>query len=680
MSTSLKDKNQVIDILRSYKGENPYILKIKKDVVINQKTTSLTDFSVEYVLKNHERQSLSINKTVKIADWYGENLQTTYNIEFKPEKIKILYFLGETNTNFHCSIKYRQNMEPILIFIPKKAVLNNFLVEDFHNLNVDFSRYDRLADNSPMFTKTGRVHHLAEHQKEGIKFLLSRKKCILADDMGLGKTTQLVVSSIEGNYDVILVICPASLKTNWKDELMWYVPERDITIIDGFINKNKAELEQYLGYAVGKSNMTIPQLQKEAKEKGKWSENRYVIVNYDILNEFYEIPATRSKENIEKAYQNSPLLQFLINKKSLVIIDESHKLSNLKSGQYKIIKDLLKRANVDSLFLVTGTPITNDPENYFNMLALIGDSITDDWNYYMKRYCGAKKIPYDANEKAKRDKITQEFCQAKNKKSWFDLDDDEKQELSEIVEKRCKMRTIFGSATNTDELKDRTSHLYLRRVKEDLGSLNVKKYVHEIFYDFDMAQSMEYCRLWDEYERAQLELDPTKEINKELLEGAIYRKYCSNQMIPHTIELAEKLIAQGRKVVIACCYDDEIYTLKEYFGDKCVLYNGKMDLKSKDKAKKEFDENPNVVVFLGNIIAAGTGINLVVSNAVIFNNFDYVTGNCRQFEDRCYRIGQTKDVDIYYQIFNGTQYERMWNTIMRKELVINQIIKKEDEK
>ena len=38
------------------------------------------------------------------------------------------------------------------------------------------------------------------------------------------------------------------------------------------------------------------------------------------------------------------------------------------------------------------------------------------------------------------------------------------------------------------------------------------------------------------------------------------------------------------------------------------------------------------------------------------------------------------DVDIYYQIFRGTQYERMWNLVMKKELLINQVIKKEGEK
>jgi SNF2 family DNA or RNA helicase len=49
-------------------------------------------------------------------------------------------------------------------------------------------------------------------------------------------------------------------------------------------------------------------------------------------------------------------------------------------------------------------------------------------------------------------------------------------------------------------------------------------------------------------------------------------------------------------------------------------------------------------------------------------------------QDRIYRIGQTRDVDIYYQIFKDTQYEKMWNIVLRKSLVINQIVKKEDEK
>ena len=191
---------------------------------------------------------------------------------------------------------------------------------------------------------------------------------------------------------------------------------------------------------------------------------------------------------------------------------------------------------------------------------------------------------------------------------------------------------------------------------------------------------MEYAKLWDEYEAAQLEVDPTKEINKDLLEGAIYRKYCSNQMVPNTIKMADDFISQGEKVIIATCYDEELNTLKEYYGDKCVVYNGKMSQKQKDAAQKAFMEDPNVMVFIGQVIAAGVGLTLTVSRTLIFNNIDFVPGNDRQMEDRIYRIGQHRDVNIYYQIFRGTQYERMWNTVMKKELIINQVIKKEDEK
>ena len=67
---------------------------------------------------------------------------------------------------------------------------------------------------------------------------------------------------------------------------------------------------------------------------------------------------------------------------------------------------------------------------------------------------------------------------------------------------------------------------------------------------FEHIQQMEYSKLWDEYEAAQLEADPTKEINKDLLEGAIYRKYCSNQMVPNTIKMTDDFISQGEKVII----------------------------------------------------------------------------------------------------------------------------------
>ena len=670
MYNTIKAKNEAIEILRNYSGINPYILSMKRDVIILQKASLLTVFVVEYIIENKDRQPKSIGKVLRIADWYGEKLKSTYEIEFIPQKVQILAFLGETSNAYHCTIKYRQNMNPLELFIPKKALLGNFLIEDYHNVQVDFDRYDRISMSKDPNRR------IKPHQKEAVQFLLSRKKCILADDMGLGKSLELSVASIEGNFDSVIIICPASLKTNWKKELMWYVPERDITIIESPIGMTKPELEKFLGYKEGRSGMTVKELKDEAKDKGKWADNRFVIVNFDILEEFYKIPVTRSKENIQKALEESPMLQYILNKKSLIIIDEAHRLSNNDSTRYKIIKDLIKRGKPDSIYLATGTPITNNPQNLYYVLQFLDDPITNDWQYYMDRYCGAMKIP----AKGEKEKYTNLYLKRKNKASWYDLTQNEKDELKQYIKDNARHITIAKDGTNLEELKLRISHIYLRRTKEDLAGGLPNKTVHEVFYDFDIIQQMEYSKLWDEYEAAQLEADPTKEINKDLLEGAIYRKYCSNQMVPNTIKMADDFISQGEKVIIATCYDEELNMLKDYYGDKCVVYNGKMNQKQKDAAQKAFMEDPNVMVFIGQVIAAGVGLTLTVSRTLIFNNIDFVPGNDRQMEDRIYRIGQHRDVNIYYQIFRGTQYERMWNTVMRKELIINQVIKKEDEK
>lgn len=676
MVASLKARREAFTHLQEYVGDNPFLLKLKRDIFTYGKSDLMTDLNVEYINSNYNFQAKEINKTIRIADWFGEKKKEEWGVEFVPEKLKITWLLGVTSSIYHCYVQYRKSVSPVMCFLPKKAVLTNFLVEDYHNVVVDFERYNRLMSSKDP------ERRLFPHQMEAVQFLLSRKKCVLADDMGLGKTTSLSVAAIEGNFDSVLIICPASLKTNWKDELLWFVPERDITVIGSYLDKNKSELEKYLGYGIGRSGKTLKELQDEAKESGNWQENRFIIINYDILNKFYTLPNGRSREAIELAYQQSPILQYLKNRKSLIICDEAHTLSNMKSDRYQIIKDMVKRAEVEGLYLATGTPITNDPENYYNMLFLLGDPITDDWNYYMKRYCGATEIAMNTPQnKALRDRLTTKFISNKKVANWNDLTPEQKVELREYLKRNgVKMIMKKNEPTNSDELKERTSHLYLRRIKEDLESLTVSKNIHEVFYNLTPQQWAEYTTLWNEYEAAQLEENPDKELNKDLIEGAIYRKYCSNQMIPNTKKLVNKLLAEGRKVIIICCYDEELYTLQDYYRDYCVIYNGKMGPKEKDKAKKEFTENPQKIVFIGNLKACGLGLTLTVSNAMVFNNFSFVPGDNRQGEDRIFRIGQKTNVDIYYQMFIGTQYEKMWNTVLKKELFINQVIKKEDEK
>lgn len=657
MGVTIKDRLNSIDIIKSYQGGNPYICMLKKDLLKGD-DSSLNDFAVEYVINNHDFTPIPINKTINLADWFAEKKQSDWGIEFLPSKVAVKVLLGETKTAYHCYIKYRKNMEPKQCFLSKKGILNNFLVDDYNNIQVDFDRYDRLS----MMKNINRK--LREHQKSAVKFLLSRKKCILADEMGYGKTTEMIVAAIEGNFDSIVIICPASIKSTWKDELLWYVPERDITIVESSLGKTKNELEKMLGYGEGKSGKKNSELQEEFKERGKWVDNRFVIVNFDILDEFYKIPTTRSKENIQKAYDESPMLQYIMNRKSLIIIDEAHRLSNNTSIRYKVIKDLIKRGNPHSIYAATGTPITNNPQNLYCVLQFLGDPITDDYQYFMDRYCGAFKVPAKGEKEKWTNIWHQKGC---------------KGDLKTFIKENARMIQVPGEPQNLDELKERISHIYLRRVKNDLEGM-VEKRIHEIFYDLSDEQKIEYDKLWDEYEENKLIENPDAELNKELIEGAIYRRYLSNQMVPYTIKLVDKFIAENEKVVIGCCYDEELYTLQKYYGKQCVVYNGKMNSKEKDAAQKEFMTNDEVKVFIGNLQSAGVGLTLTSAKKLVFNDFSYVKGDNDQFQDRIHRLNQTDDVDIYFQIFRNTQYERMWEIVLKKGYVIDKIIKKESEK
>lgn len=675
MHQEIEKKNTAIDLLKNYDGINTYLLALKRDIITYKKVDKLTDFNVDYVLKNINYQIKDINKIVHVIDWYGDELKDKWETDFRIEKVLIKKLLGETDKFYHCFIQYRKNVEPSYAFLKKNGIIGNFLLEDYHNISIDFDRYDRLS----MSRTPDKPRKIKNHQKEAVQFLISRKKCILADDMGTGKSTSLTVASIEGNFDAILIICPASLKSNWFNELTNYVSEKDISIIGGVNEMKKNEIEKYLGYGEGKSGKNLNELKEEAKERGKWTDNRYVIINFDILDDVYKVSRAKTKEGIEKAIENSPMLKFLLNKKSLIIIDEAHKLSNNTSDRYKIIKDLINKSNPHSIYLSTGTPITNDPANYFNLLSLLNDPLTIDREFYYMRYCDAFKMPINEQQKQKKQQLTQEFLNSHNKNTWYDLTVEEKKSLNDIINKRVIQKIIPKGGKNLEELKMQTAHVYLRRTKDDIGDLP-PKYIHERVFELSKEQMAEYKKLWDEYEAAKLEEDSSKELNKELIEGGIYRKYLSNQMVPNTIKLAEKCLARGEKIVIACCYDDELYTLRDYFKDKCVIYNGKMSLKEKDEAIKKFNSDPNVMIFIGNIIAAGVGITLTSSRVVIFNNFSYVPGDNSQFQDRVHRIGQTRDVHIFYQFFKDTQYEKMWNTVLSKSLIINQVIKKEDEK
>lgn len=345
----IKDKG-VIEILENYEGKNPYIKKFKHQLIKNKKIT-LTQNQTNYILNNHNFEPKYVNKIVGITEYLGNEFKKTQNISFVPAKILIEYVLGETDKAFHVYGKLKRNQEKCeMYFIPKTQLLDDPYYEEIE-VDVDFEKYRKLDTFELSDGTVGRT--LYEHQKEGIKFLLSRNGCLLADDMGLGKTIMSIIAALESGAERILIVCPASVKINWEREIH-YLQCYDTKIIDG----------------------------------KRWEQAKFTIINYDLLKNFHEIPGKNFSED-DLCWDN----QHIVNSNfDLCIIDEAHYLKNPNSIRGSIMKDICTSYGIEKVWLLSGTPVANRPMDFYNLLKLIKSPLADNWKFYVQRYCEGRQI------------------------------------------------------------------------------------------------------------------------------------------------------------------------------------------------------------------------------------------------------------------------------------------------
>lgn len=350
-----------IEMLRKYEGKNPYIKRLKFYLERDGKV-SLTATQTKYILDNHDREPMFVNKVVEISEWLGQELQKREKLSFVPKRIQILYILADTDKSYHVYGKMKRNQEkPGMYFIPKTQVLDDPYFEEI-DIDVDFEKYTKLDTFMLKDGTIGRTPY--EHQKTGIKFLLTRNGCILADDMGLGKTYQSIIAALESGAKKILIVCPSAVKINWEREIH-YFQCYDTTIVSG----------------------------------RKWSEAKFTIINYDILKNFHALPSKDlKKEHILDRHQKMLAANF-----DLCILDEAHKLKNKDSKRGAIMAEVCKK--IDRVWLLSGTPVANRPMDFYNLLKLIKSPLTKNWKFYAQRYCEGRQITTTNKKTGRKKKI-----------------------------------------------------------------------------------------------------------------------------------------------------------------------------------------------------------------------------------------------------------------------------------
>jgi SWI/SNF-related matrix-associated actin-dependent regulator 1 of chromatin subfamily A len=557
MNVTLESK--ALTLLEDYQGVNNYILELKRKSQLNKKFYPTRSQS-EYIINNHDKQPKVAKKWVILDAYFAQKLADDKLYTEIPTKVWVEKLLCDKDKAFHIWGKVFETEELHHFWLPKAAIIKDNTVKD---VIIDYSKY---SQRPPL-----------EHQKEAIQKLVENKKFILADDMGLGKTTSTIIAALETGAKKILIICPATLKINWKREIENY-SDRSIFISEG---------------------------------KQFSTEDDFVIVNYDIIKNFHD-PKKKDESLI------------LMSKFDLIIIDEAHYIKNAQAQRTKLINDITK--SVDRLWLLTGTPMTSRPIDYFNLLSLIDSPVAKNWMAYVIRYCAGFQFKVGP------------------RKIW----------------------NVQG-ASNLEELRDRTSGLTLRRLKENVLDLP-DKIITPVYL---RLKSKVYEEVMGEYYNwYEKNPEESKSLTVQFTKLTKVRQIIADEKISQTIEIAENIIEQDKKVIIFCNFTDSLNKITEHFGKSAVKLDGSMSKVERQFSVDQFQENDKIKVFVGNIKAAGVGITLTSGEAAIFNDLSFLPSDHAQAEDRAYRYGQKNNVLVYYPIFENTIEGIIYDILNNKKQVI----------
>lgn len=188
------------------------------------------------------------------------------------------------------------------------------------------------------------------YQQAGVELMIERPACLLADEAGTGKTIQIAGLINATKPSKVLIICPASLRLNWRNELQRWL-----------INKYEISFEP---------------------DKGD-----IVIVSYD------------------STWRKGFISELIKRKFDLFVADEAHYVKNEVSKRTKATLCLAQRCK--RKVYMTGTPILNRPIEMFSFLNNLRPDLFPDKMAYASRYCGLylQNIPFSKYDRTLRRKV-----------------------------------------------------------------------------------------------------------------------------------------------------------------------------------------------------------------------------------------------------------------------------------
>lgn len=477
-------------------------------------------------------------------------------------------------------------------------------------------------------------------QKEGVKIMLnSSGNVLLADEMGLGKTVQgALYLRYKKDSLPALIISPASLKENWRKEIKTWTG-KDSYVIEGRKPEkiSKEFLAKYpvliINYDIlGQDNKEDKEYQNKLKTKIKKLKERVLLAKTNVekqkINEkiyLYNNVKRNFKVRVEGWCDVLSGLDF-----KTIIGDEIQYISGIDTIRTRATQKISFALPDSKKIFISGTPYETKTLQFFPCLNILDTKhFSNEYRYKMK-YCDPEKTRF----------------------GWK-----------------------FEGLSNGEELHQIISRFMIRRLKKDVLTDLPPKVRSVIPMKIKPSDRKLYDQIDNELTLAIINKEKNALSKLEALKQASFQAK-KNSMI----EWIKDYLEINEKLVVFIWHRESCEILEKEFKGCCVSITGDTPSKKRDLIKEEFQTNPKIKLFIGQIKSAGVGLTLTASKAVAMLEFGTTAPGMEQAEDRVHRIGQMADsVLAYYLVMENSIDEQQMKVLNRRNKDLKKVMDNKDE-
>lgn len=457
------------------------------------------------------------------------------------------------------------------------------------------------------------------HQIDGVRFGLNKKRFLLGDDQGLGKTKQIIdfVGCLEKTATInkVLIICGVnSLKYNWQSEIGIHSDEKGWVLGTRF---RKTTGKAYEGSTKDK-----------LADLENLPDSRYLITNIETLR--------AGAEKISKSKYHFPVAEKLAElcKKgiiSVIAFDECHKSKDPTSLQSRAMSLL----SAPYMAAMSGTPLMNNPLDLYFPLSWLGYE-KHSFYQFKQHYCtlggwgGSQVVGYKNLEEIRA--LMDEVMLRRLKTEVLDLP--EKIRKIEYVDMTAKQAQIY-------------KEVYM-------GVMNELQKIKFSNNPLSMMIRLRQATGWT---------------------GILSQTVQESAKMDRMVELIEEISASGQKAIVFSNWE----SMTEIAREKLKAYNpayitGATKADDRMNEVTRFQNDKNCKVIIGTIGAMGTGLTLTAAQNVIFLDSPWNMALKAQAEDRAHRIGTQGTVNVITLVCKNTIDERIEELVEKKGQIADALV------